>query len=70
VRFVRHNAERFNVRADRIGAVGGSSGGHLVESLGVLDGEGIKDGPTFPGATNPPDYMGEMVRWLDRYLKQ
>jgi dipeptidyl aminopeptidase/acylaminoacyl peptidase len=25
-------------------------------------------GPTFPGATNPPDYMGAMVRWLDRYL--
>jgi acetyl esterase/lipase len=177
VRFVRHNAGRFNVRADRIGAVGGSSGGHLVEMLGVLEGAGIKDdpdpvnresakvqcvvaraapadlarmmvtefmgmrppdrkdrntvedrayreaspfhhvssssapillihgdadrsvpieqsemmekklraagvptsllripggahGPTFPGATNPPDYMGEMVRWLDRYLKQ
>src|SRR5882672_1197354 len=177
VRFVRHNAARFNVRADRIGAVGGSSGGHLVEMLGVLDGAGIKDdpdsvnresakvqcvvaraapadlarmmvtefmgmrppdaaarntvearayreasplrhvssnaapillihgdadktvpfeqselmekalraagvptsllrvpggahGPTFPGATNPPDYMGEMIRWLDRYLKQ
>ena len=45
VRFVRHNAARFNVRADRIGAVGGSSGGHLVESLGVLDGAGIKDDP-------------------------
>ena len=177
MRFVRHNAGQFHVRADRIGAVGGSSGGHLVESLGVLDGAGIEDdpdpvnresakvqcvvaraapadlarmrvaefmgmnppgpkdrntvedrvyreasplhhvspnsapillmhgdadttvpieqsemmekalraagvpthllripggghGPTFAGATNPPDYMGEMVRWLDRYLKQ
>jgi acetyl esterase/lipase len=175
VRFVRHNAARFHVRADRIGAVGGSSGGHLVEMLGVLDGAGTADdpdpvnresgkvqcvvaraapcdlarmrvvefmgmnppdpklkntvedrtyreaspllhvssstapillihgdadksvpyeqseamekalraagvptqlmripggthGPTFPGATNPPDYMGAMVRWLDRYL--
>jgi len=177
VRFIRHNAARFNVRADRLGAVGGSSGGHLVESLGVLDGQGMPDdadpvnresakvqcvvaraapsnlalmrvaefmgmnppdpntrnsveerlyrlasplthvsaksapillihgdadasvpyaqsesmekalreagvptklmripggqhGPTFPGAINPPDYMGEMVRWLDKYLKQ
>jgi len=177
VRFVRHNAARFNVHAGRIGAVGGSSGGHLVESLGVLDGAGIRDdpdpvnresakvqcvvaraapadlarmnvvefigmrppdaksrntvedrvyreasplhhvssssapillihgdadqsvpfeqsemmekalraavvpthllripggghGPTYAGAKNPPDYMGEMVRWLDRYLKQ
>ena len=177
VRFIRHNATRFSVRADRIGAVGGSSGGHLVESLGVLDGAGTTDdpdpvnresakvqcvvaraapsdlsrltvtefmgmsppnpkfpntlearlyrqaspityvspksaptllihgdadktvpygqselmekalrsagvptqllripggehGPTFPGAKNPPDYMGEMIRWLDKHLKQ
>jgi dipeptidyl aminopeptidase/acylaminoacyl peptidase len=27
-------------------------------------------GPTFPGAKNPPDYMAEMCKWLDRYLKQ
>ena len=27
-------------------------------------------GPTFPGAKNPPDYMGEMIRWLDQYLKR
>ena len=26
-------------------------------------------GPTFSGATNPPDYLGEMVRWFDRYLQ-
>ena len=176
VRFVRHNAGKFGIRADRIGASGGSSGGHLVSMLGTLDGKGIpmdpdpveresakvqcvvaraapvdfltgdngrfllgmarptagakdtaeyrlhkeaspvtyisaddppfllmhgdKDdqvnyaqseemeaklkaagvtvkllkipgaghGPTFPGAVNPPDYMGEMVRWFDRYL--
>ena len=30
VRFVKHNAQRFQIRADRIGAVGGSSGAHLV----------------------------------------
>jgi acetyl esterase/lipase len=177
VRFVRHNAARFGVRADRLGASGGSSGGHLVSMLGTLDGKGDpksadpveresakvqcvvaraapvnfltstngnfvlgmakpsadsshdteeyrtflaaspvthvssddppfllmhgdKDeavnftqseemeaklkaagvavkllripggahGPTFPGAVNPPDYLGEMVRWFDRYL--
>ena len=178
VRFIRHNAERFGIRADRIGAAGGSSGGHLVSMLGVLDGqgnpadpdpveresakvqcvvaraapvdfltgnngnfllgmgkptgkaqdtaeyrtykeaspvtyitpddppfllmhgdkdeqvafsqseemeaklkaagvtvklvriEGAGHGPTFPGAVNPPDYLGEMVRWFDLHLKK
>ena len=176
VRFIRHSAQRFGIRADRIGASGGSSGGHLVSMLGTLDGtgkpgdadpveresakvqcvvaraapidfltgtngnfvlgmaqpkagtedseeyrifkaaspvthvtpddppfllmHGDKDesvafaqseemqaklkaagvpvkllriagaghGPTFPGAVNPPDYLGEMVRWFDQYL--
>lgn len=40
VRFVRHNAARFGIRGDRIGASGGSSGGHLVSLLGVLDVKG------------------------------
>ena len=177
VRFIRHNAARFGIRPDRIGASGGSSGGHLVSMLGTLDGKGRADdpdpvehesakvqcvvaraaptnfvtnepagvkflgmalvarvdkaskeyqtyteaspishvskddppfllmhgdkdelvplaqsidfekalkaagvtvklvivegaghGPSFPGATHPPDYMGEMVQWFDRYL--
>lgn len=176
VRFVRYNAKRFGIHADRIGASGGSSGGHLVSMLGTLDGKGKPSdadpveresakvqcvvaraapidflsgndgnfilgmakpaagaenteeyriykeaspvshvtpddppfllmhgdrdeqvdfgqsvemeaklkaagvtvkllriagaghGPTFPGAVNPPDYLGEMVRWFDAYL--
>ena len=40
VRFIRHHAERLGIRPDRIGAIGGSSGGHLVSMLGVLDGDG------------------------------
>ena len=35
VRFIRYNAKRFGIAADRIGAVGASSGGHLVSMLGV-----------------------------------
>lgn len=180
VRYIRHHAKRFGIQPDHIGAAGGSSGGHLVSLLGVLDGNGIsadtdsvnresakvqcvvaraaptdivavrggedlttlgdfmgmimgndstsieyktykeafpinhitKDDPpfllihgdadkvvpfknsevmekvlrkmgieakllsipggghgaTFPGAKNPPDYLGEMVRWFDKYL--
>ena len=40
VRYVRHHAAQYNIRAERIGAVGGSSGGHLVLMLGVMDGNG------------------------------
>jgi acetyl esterase/lipase len=40
VRLVRHNAKRFGIDPDRIGAMGGSSGGHLVSMLAVLDGKG------------------------------
>ncbi len=39
VRFIRHNADGFSINADRIGAVGGSSGGYLVSMLGALDGD-------------------------------
>ena len=43
VRFVRHHAGRFGIDPDRIGGVGGSSGGHLASMLGVLDGGGRSD---------------------------
>ena len=45
VRFARHHAERFGINKDHIGAMGGSSGGHLVSLLGTLEGEGIPDDP-------------------------
>lgn len=176
VRFVRHNAAEYGINPDRLGAMGGSSGGHLVSLLGVLDGEtspaghsalnqtsarvqvvvaraaptdlslasgispllgfrlpgrkgseeyrrmveaspityvspddapfllihgdadetvpyrnaevmhsalvdagvqadllripGAGHGPTFPGATNPPDYIAAMIQWFDRYLPE
>lgn len=45
VRYVRANATTFGIRPDRIGASGGSSGGHLVSMLATLDGKGIPDDP-------------------------
>lgn len=44
-RFVRANAARYGIRADRIGALGGSSGGHLVSMLGAHDGRGDASAP-------------------------
>src|SRR5436309_14277315 len=43
VRYVRQNATRYGIDKDRIGALGASSGGHLVSMLGTLDGGGTPD---------------------------
>jgi acetyl esterase/lipase len=40
VRFVRFHASNYGINPDKIGALGGSSGGHLVSMLGMLDGDG------------------------------
>lgn len=45
VRFVRYNAKRFGIHADRIGGVGHSSGASLITMLGVLDGKGDSNDP-------------------------
>ena len=45
VRFVRQHAADYGIDGERIGAMGGSSGGHLVSMLGVLDGAGNPDDP-------------------------
>jgi acetyl esterase/lipase len=46
VRYIRHHAELFGIKADRIGAVGGSSGGYLVSMLGALNGDENTSGLT------------------------
>jgi acetyl esterase/lipase len=46
VRFVRYHAKEYGIDSDRIGAIGGSSGGHLVSMLGVLDGRGDPEDPS------------------------
>ena len=46
VRFIRYHAKKYGIVADRIGAIGGSSGGHLVSMLGVLNGEGDPSDPS------------------------
>ena len=45
VRYVRYQATRFGINPDRIGAMGGSSGGHLVTMVGVMDGNGDAEDP-------------------------
>lgn len=45
VRFIRKNAAQFGINPNKIGASGGSSGGHLVSMLGTLDGKGNPNDP-------------------------
>lgn len=56
VRFIRHRARDYQVDPERIGAVGGSSGGHLVLLLGALDGRGD------PTASDPVDRESAKVQ--------
>ena len=43
VRFVRHNAAKWNVNPDKLGVTGGSAGGHLSLTLGTGGGPGKAD---------------------------
>jgi acetyl esterase/lipase len=46
VRFIRSKADLFGIDPDRIGAIGGSSGGHLVSMLALQDGTGDPEDPS------------------------
>ena len=46
LRFIRHNAEEYGIDPERIGAMGGSSGAHLVSMLATMDGDGDPDDPS------------------------
>jgi acetyl esterase/lipase len=43
VRFVRHHAQQFGIDPNRLGAVGGSSGAHLIGLVALLAQTGISD---------------------------
>lgn len=43
VRWMRHNADKYRIDPNRIGAMGGSAGGHLAMMLGYMDdGDGLE----------------------------
>jgi acetyl esterase/lipase len=45
VRYIRLNADDFDIDANRIGVCGGSAGGHLSLMLGTASDEGLKNAP-------------------------
>jgi acetyl esterase/lipase len=56
VRFIRHNAARWNVKPDQLGVTGGSAGGHLSLTLGT------GGGPGKPDAKDPIDRESSAVQ--------
>jgi acetyl esterase/lipase len=56
VRFVRHNAKRWDVDPDKFGITGGSAGGHLSLVLAT------QGGPGKPGAKDPVDRESSAVQ--------
>jgi acetyl esterase/lipase len=55
VRFIRHNAERYNIDPNRIGVTGGSAGGHLSLMMGTTGDNGK------PDATDPVERASSRV---------
>ena len=45
IRFVRHHAKEYGIDPERIGGMGGSSGGHLIALAALLAAPGIPDDP-------------------------
>jgi acetyl esterase/lipase len=43
--FIRYHGEGLGIRPARVGGIGGSSGGHLIAVVGVLDGNAIRTIP-------------------------
>jgi acetyl esterase/lipase len=56
VRFIRHNAKRFNIDPDRIGITGASAGGHLSLMMATTG------GPGNPKAADPVDRESSQVQ--------
>ena len=56
VRFVRHNAAKYNVDPDHLGITGGSAGGHLSLTIGT------QGGPGDPNAKDPIDRESSAVQ--------
>ncbi len=61
VRYLRANAAQYSIDPDRIGAYGGSAGGHLVAMLGVTDGdEGFEGTGGWAGVSSRVQAVADM----------
>lgn len=80
VRYVRQNAERFGVDAERLGVCGGSAGGHLSLVLGTTGDDGnpksldpllrVSSRVAAVVAYYPPTYLEPWTKPESRYYQQ
>ena len=62
VRWLRANADKYHIDPDRIGVIGDSAGGHLVQFLGVTG-----DVPQFEGEGGFPDQSSRVTCVVNYY---
>ena len=63
IRFLRLNARKYNVDPDRLGALGGSAGGHLVLMLSTTSDEGVPNPKNFDGILRYSDRIATAVAY-------
>ena len=69
VRFVRHHARQFGVNPSRLGAVGGSSGAHLIGLVAMLGAAGVAD-DSDPVNREPATVQSVVLRAAPTDLRQ
>ncbi|HMN62410.1 MAG TPA: alpha/beta hydrolase [Anaerolinea sp.] len=77
VRFLRANAEKYQLRTDKMGIWGGSAGGHLASMVGLTNHDPAFDAGEYPDQPSRGDAVVEMfgptdltapMGWLQRWL--
>jgi len=63
IRFIRLSAKKYNVEPDRLGALGGSAGGHLALMLATTSDEGVPNPKNFDWICRTPDRIATAVAY-------
>ena len=63
IRFLRSNAQKYGVDPDRLGAIGGSAGGHLALMLATTSDEGVPNPANWDGMLRISDRLAAVVAY-------
>ena len=71
VRFLRVNAAKYHLDADRIAVMGGSAGGHLALMMGLTAGEGtLEPKAPYPGISDEVSAIGDFYGITDLLTRE